>query len=514
MTLLESLQCILDEGKRADYFVSQFASKLDALYDKLKSDHSFDMEVAEENAKKVLHKAQTETTDEKAAKKELLRIILDEIEQKFPVIAKNMYWVMKEYSDNKFLFEDFPRVEAQLKFFDKAKNKHLIEEPNIQKYTYEQFTDLLSNFSEEDLKSDHQRRQEARNVVQKEIDKAEKGEKTDILDTNFEIVWKTPELIVFHPFTYEAECAIVPAKNRHDKSCGWCTRAAPDCSMWAGKGEGYFNNYNKDGPLFPMHDLVNDEWYQAHFETNQFKDWADHEVDLDTLMSKAPHIKEWVVDYLSKNPYIAKKSSRRWQEYLDKSKLDPEMADWLTFYGSNTEFLDKMNSEGKNISEKLKEQIVSMEPMLIKKIKSPSEELQWRAVSRNISAFRATCPDKVKKYVLENNEKALDTFRKVTVKTQDGARVLTGSDLLSEDDVKLFLSHFPEHVSILFYNPEYKKFQTKDILKYATMQDAKLDYPKRVDVHSESLIPEDWKPEFYALWNKIYNIGEKDKWQL
>lgn len=491
MNLLESLICILDEGKRGDYIIANFASLIDPLYKKFESDHSFDMNVIEDKAKKILKSRETGEMSEEDSKKEVLRIILDEIENKFPLIRKNLAWVMRQYANNQFLFEDYPRVEGYLEKFEKAKNKKKIENTDINKYDYTTFRDTLNDISDDELKSDKDRRKEVQQAINAE-------DPTEVKSKDFEIVWKTPELIVFHPFTYDGEVACVPTVDKNGRPCEWCTRASREATRWGTNGEGYFNNYSKDGPLFPMHDLVNDEWYQLHFESDQFKNWKDEEVDrgsseqLDRFLEKRPYIKEFISDYVNKHPMIAKKY-RRWGRFLDKSKLDPELADWFAYSGSNLDYVKEMNEEGKEITEKTKKMIIDSDPILITRLKSPSVELQQLALNKNPHAFRRSCPEEIRKLAIEKDPQNLTAFDEFKVKVNGEVKTLTANDVLTDEDVKMALAGKPEIIVTILNDDNFSKFQTEEMIKYAIEKDHEKEYPNKIHYQFYNRLSDDMK---------------------
>ena len=63
----------------------------------------------------------------------------------------------------------------------------------------------------------------------------------------------------------------------------WCTAAREDSSN-------SFNQYNNDGPLYIVLIKADDERYQLHFESAQFMDEEDHQMDIHSVLSLHPKL--------------------------------------------------------------------------------------------------------------------------------------------------------------------------------------------------------------------------------
>ena len=62
----------------------------------------------------------------------------------------------------------------------------------------------------------------------------------------------------------------------------------------------------------------------------------------------------------------------------------------------------------------------------------------------DISAFRKSCPDEIRRYVIENNPAQLPRFSEYKIRTADGnIKTVYPKDYLTEEDIKLGLSKAP-----------------------------------------------------------------------
>lgn len=93
-----------------------------------------------------------------------------------------------------------------------------------------------------------------------------------------EVVYNGPNIIIGVPTTYEA------SSHFKEPVTEWCT-AYPS----------RYNSYRKDyGGKFYIHlDKHTGELYQAHYESDQFKDSKDNELYLPIFIAKYPELKEF-----------------------------------------------------------------------------------------------------------------------------------------------------------------------------------------------------------------------------
>ena len=84
----------------------------------------------------------------------------------------------------------------------------------------------------------------------------------------------------------DGDCTIIVPRDeaaacRYGRRTRWCTAAV--------HGTNYFNQYNKDGPLYiiiPKNPKHEDEKYQLHFESSQFMDENDDAVNVADLLQR------------------------------------------------------------------------------------------------------------------------------------------------------------------------------------------------------------------------------------
>lgn len=414
MNIFERFFLLEDKQDKIQWIIDNNPKIVKAVCNKLKTDPSFDRLYDLKEVEKI------EDPEEK--EKAIFRMVANKISEN-KMIRKYLIWFLREYVRGEYMIEDDVKLDGFLKKFEALKNKNLIEEKDITKYSYDGLVSTLGKFDEDDFKSDNQKKKELREPKQ---DKQFK---------DVDIVVNDPDIIIYKPKTWEAERLICPAKDSKGRINEWCTFAT----------EHYFNFYSKDGPLFPMHDLKNDDWYQLHFESDQFKDISDREIgDREGYIKSIPALEMFVRNYINNNLSLVKKS-KAWMPFVDESKISPDMANYLKFRGNDLEFLQEQKANFHKIQdEKLLEDIIRHTPHGIIYLIGPSVELQWLAVKTDISAFRKSCPDEIRRYVIEHNPAQLPRFSEYKIRTADGnIKTVYPKDYLTEEDIKLGLSKAP-----------------------------------------------------------------------
>lgn len=93
---------------------------------------------------------------------------------------------------------------------------------------------------------------------------------------DYKVVYKDKDWTIYVPLSYAGSCTL-------GKGTSWCTAYSED--------DGYYNKYTKQGPLYI---LINNndksEKYQFHFESEQFMDKDDHDIDLHSFIDKYPEV--------------------------------------------------------------------------------------------------------------------------------------------------------------------------------------------------------------------------------
>lgn len=169
-------------------------------------------------------------------------------------------WIVREYvKGNIRRLEDLTRINQALQMFHKYKNTRQFKElflhnpdfKDVMKLDASQIEDIaekLDAFISKDNK--------------KEIDKGKVEE-----------VYQDSDIRVISPLDEKAACY-------YGQGTRWCTAST--------KGTNYFNEYNKDGPLYiilPKKPSYEGEKYQLHVETKQFMDEKDVPEPLTKLLN-------------------------------------------------------------------------------------------------------------------------------------------------------------------------------------------------------------------------------------
>lgn len=421
MSLLNHMMLLL-EGK-AEWIIENNPKIVDAVYDRLLNDQSFLRDYNPEKYDKIVDA--DGNVDEQAKKIAIFKDVANKISE-HKLIKKYLIWFLREYVRGEYMIEDDLRVDMFLKNFEAAKNKDLIDEKDIMKYTYDSLVNKISEFSEDELKSDNQKKKELREP------------KKDLNINGVDVVVNTPNIIIYKPDTFEGEKLICPARDSKGRVNRWCTYA----------NASYFDMYTNDrykGPLFPFHDLNTDEWYQLHFESDQLKDIDDREVsNREKFIKQRPDLYKFVVDYLEKNPTIIKEA-HGWKPFINDINISDDLKEYLKFFGSDLGFLkEKYDNKSVINDKKLLSSIIKKNPRNIIYVYKAPEELQWEAVKLDPSAFKKNCSPEIRKYVLEKDGSNLARFTSYKVRTADGdIKTVKPNEYLTDEDIKLGIKNNP-----------------------------------------------------------------------
>ena len=182
---------------------------------------------------------------------------------------------------------------AALEKFHKLKQRKMIQPPNNDINRYKTFNEFET-------------------AMDKAADPFDKKE--ELSKGEGKIVYEDPTVKVIKPANEDAACY-------YGQGTRWCTAAT--------KGKNYFSHYHDDGPLyilFPKKPNYAGEKYQFHFESNQFKDPNDDDVDLSIMFKRFPGFFQWIKD------------------------TDPDASDYLIFVPD-----EAINKITKVVAEKVKE---------------------------------------------------------------------------------------------------------------------------------------------------------------
>lgn len=90
-----------------------------------------------------------------------------------------------------------------------------------------------------------------------------------------EKIWDSPPWLVVSPKTERASC-------KYGAETRWCTAATYN---------NYFNQYNKQGPLYIFINRAENTKWQFHFQSNQFMDEDDSSIDVEEFSNAHPEVK-------------------------------------------------------------------------------------------------------------------------------------------------------------------------------------------------------------------------------
>ena len=256
-------------------------------------------------------------------------------------------WLLNLYKKNNLKLEDLYKAEEYLPVFDKLSKANKLEIKDINKYKsladlYNVIADYVGN--------------DKTISKQDEIRKEKSGIKKIYEDNRF---------LVIQPLTEEAACY-------YGKGTQWCTAST--------NGNNMFNYYNSKGPLYIIMDKtkrnkVGDyEKYQIHFETAQFMDSSDEDIDFDEhkelkeLMTK-------LIKHLNINGIELVKQNYKYLMFIPNPNEEVQL-EAVKKYEDAIRFIP-------NPSEEVQLEAVKKNGLVIRYIKNPSEEVQLEAVKKN-----------------------------------------------------------------------------------------------------------------------------------
>ena len=164
------------------------------------------------------------------------------------------------------------------RFNDESK---YLKNKDIMKYkTMDEVEDMLND---EDSYREQSHRQEVRD--------RQKARKNADLGNEAKKIYEDSDWEVWVPLTYAASCKL-------GQGASWCTAST--------ESDYYYNHYkNKYGGEYYININKHDteEKYQFHFESNQFMDADDYEIDLENFLTKNTGLKEFYSDIIY-NSYV------------------------------------------------------------------------------------------------------------------------------------------------------------------------------------------------------------------
>ena len=206
-----------------------------------------------------------------------------------------------------------------------------------------------------------------------------------------EVVYNGPNFIIGVPTTYEA--------SSHFKKpvTEWCT-AYPD------KYKGYMKDYG--GQYYIHLNKHTGELYQAHYESDQFKDRNDREINKEEFISKYPELRDFYDKIWDMNEY-------EWWFLHNRKPTKEEQFVAVKKDGHAIEYIKSPNEE-------LQLAAVKQNGMAIKHIKNPSEEVQLAAVKQNgwAIAYIKNPSEKVQLAAIKQDRYAIEYIKNPSEKVQ------------------------------------------------------------------------------------------------
>ena len=173
-----------------------------------------------------------------------------------PQGQKHLQWMIKMYANGTYRLEDSTRLFHALSQFVSKKNALPIKDIG----QYKSLADL------EDA------------VEDQEVVKSKRQEKQDIKTEGADVIFKSAAYTIIHLKT-EA------AATYYGKNTKWCT---------TGNQNNMFDYYNEDGPIYVILDHKIDKKFQVHWESEQFMNARDEQIDAYYMVDMYPALKKTI----------------------------------------------------------------------------------------------------------------------------------------------------------------------------------------------------------------------------
>ena len=172
---------------------------------------------------------------------------LKEIEKGDPSFHKiYVLWIIKQLHNKLIKLEDMSRTHEMLSSYNDLK-KHLpIEQRDMNKFTYHELYDIVNIDSTATQTLDIE----------------------GVDDDEYKLIHNSPLGTLVIPKTENAACVL-------GKRTSWCTATKTS--------DNYFDDHGKDETLYIWLDKIHNQKYQFHFESVEFKDSKDIDIDWDIL---------------------------------------------------------------------------------------------------------------------------------------------------------------------------------------------------------------------------------------
>ena len=311
---------------------------------------------------------------------------------------KYLQIVVNWYVKRDFQLEDVHRIKDEIEAFERIKRNLPADKKNLAQYkSSSELYQTIQQYNNEDAISNKEKVRELKKDAKK--------------------YYEDDQILVVVPKTQDAACY-------YGKGTRWCTAATGAYN--------YFNQYNKEGPLFIIMIKGSNEKYQFHFESKSFMNSSDYSVDLDELVGKYPSIKkaftkqgrkyniftlvhnpsdEDIIKHLQKNPgYIKTVNSPSPEvikaalssEYLSRHSLDDvelspnQVINAIQKYPYNAAIILSGWDHPRAEKVKIAKRFLDKYPEFITFIKSPSMEEIKNAINNDPNIWYHVTTEQIK----------------------------------------------------------------------------------------------------------------------
>lgn len=123
-------------------------------------------------------------------------------------------------------------------------------------------------------------------IISDDISQEKDKEAMKSAEKDAEKIYQSENYLILVPQTQEASCA-------YGRGTRWCTAATGS--------HNYFNTYNRQGPLYIIINKKTQDKYQFHFQSQQYMDSDDYQLDLEEFFNDNKEVKKPILDLAFKN---------------------------------------------------------------------------------------------------------------------------------------------------------------------------------------------------------------------
>lgn len=127
-------------------------------------------------------------------------------------------------------------------------------------------------------------------VFGKKIAEAKEKEEQKEMEGQADKIYVSENYLIVVPKSQEASCS-------YGRNTRWCTASTGSYN--------YFNQYNKQGPLYIIIDKKQNEKFQFHFQSKQFMNSDDSQIDVKEFLKEHEELKDTIFDLALKNEAVS-----------------------------------------------------------------------------------------------------------------------------------------------------------------------------------------------------------------